>query len=84
MAIFFSRIYELSGLFDIKMPKLDGVSALRIIKKINPDVRVIIFSGNSSYHEMQDALDFGASVCLAKPFQIRDLKLCLTALMSEE
>jgi len=61
-------------LLDIKMPKLDGINALKIIKKIAPDVAAITYSGNAGSGEMAEAVRAGAIRCLTKPFEIRQLK----------
>ena len=61
-------------LLDIRMPKLSGNDALRIIKKINPHVPVITFSGNVGSREMEESIGCGAIKCLRKPFEIAQLK----------
>jgi DNA-binding NtrC family response regulator len=61
-------------LIDIKMPKLDGISALRIIKKLNPEVPAIVFSGNAGYNEMEESLKLGAIRFFTKPFDVDELK----------
>lgn len=61
-------------LFDIKMPNLDGINALRIIKKINPAVPAITYSGNAGSGEMAESIRAGAIRCLTKPFEIGQLK----------
>jgi CheY-like chemotaxis protein len=61
-------------LLDIAMPKIDGITALRIIKKISPHVPVIAFSGNAGAEKMQEAIQSGAMNCLTKPFKIDKLK----------
>ncbi len=61
-------------ILDIKMPKLDGINALRIIKKIKPDVPAITYSGNAGSGEMAEAVRAGAIRCLTKPFEIGQLK----------
>jgi two-component system response regulator AtoC len=61
-------------IFDIKMPRLDGINALRIIKKLNPDVPAITISGNAGSGEMAESVKAGAMRCLTKPFQISQLK----------
>ena len=61
-------------LLDIKMPKLDGINALRIIKRINPDVPAITFSGNAGSSEMIESVECGALWCFTKPFEIAELK----------
>jgi DNA-binding response OmpR family regulator len=61
-------------LFDIKMPKLDGINTLKIIKKLNPDITAIAFSGNATHNEVEESLKNGALMCLIKPFEIKELK----------
>lgn len=61
-------------LLDIKMPKLDGINALRIIRKLDPDVPVITFSGHAGSGEMAESVRAGAIRCLTKPFEIAYLK----------
>jgi DNA-binding response OmpR family regulator len=64
-------------LLDIKMPVLDGISALRIIKKLNPRVPVIAFSGNAGTDQIEESRRAGAIKCFNKPFAIRELKDCI-------
>ena len=59
---------------DIKMPKLDGINALRIIKRIAPDVPAVTYSGNAGSGEMAESVRAGAIRCLTKPFEIAQLK----------
>jgi two-component system response regulator AtoC len=61
-------------LLDIKMPRLDGINALRIIKKVKPDIAAITFSGNAGSGEMADSVRAGALRCLTKPFGISQLR----------
>ena len=57
-------------LMDIRMPKLDGLNALRIIRRIKPDLPVIMFTGSASNNEMIQATRLGANTCLLKPVNI--------------
>ena len=61
-------------LLDIRMPRLNGIDALRIIKKINPHVPAITFSGNAGSQEREESIKVGSIKCLAKPFEIAELK----------
>jgi two-component system response regulator AtoC len=61
-------------ILDIKMPRLDGINALRIIKKLNPEVPAITISGNAGRDEMLESVSAGAILCLTKPFAIAQLK----------
>jgi two-component system response regulator AtoC len=60
-------------LLDIKMPRLDGINALRIIKKLDADVPAMTYSGNAGSGEMADSVRAGAIRCLTKPFPISQL-----------
>jgi len=62
-------------LLDIRMPRLTGTDALRIIRSLDPDVQVIAFSGNAGEREIQETLDAGAKQCLQKPFALSRLKM---------
>jgi two-component system, OmpR family, response regulator len=64
-------------LFDIQMPKLGGIGALRIIKKLDRDVASIAFSGNAGQDEIAEAIDAGARQCFIKPFGMADLIDCM-------
>lgn len=60
-------------LLDIKMPRLDGINALRIIKKLKPEVPALTYSGNAGSGEMAESVKAGALRCLTKPFAISQL-----------
>ncbi|MDA8157430.1 MAG: response regulator [Actinomycetota bacterium] len=61
-------------LLDINLPGLDGIGALRIIKKLAPQTRVLTISGNAGASQVEEAIRFGAAGCLFKPFAIPALK----------
>jgi len=73
---FIENAYDLV-LIDIKMPKLDGINTLRILKKLNPDVPAIVFSGNSRLADIEDAFEAGVIRYFSKPFVMADLKECI-------
>ena len=70
---FLSNAYDFV-LLDLRMPRLGGTDALRIIKNINPDVPAIAFSGNAGSSEMEETLQCGAIKCFSKPFSVAQLK----------
>ncbi len=61
-------------LFDIKMPKLNGIDALKIIKKLNPSIPAIAFSANATQKVVEESIKSGAIMCLVKPFEMKELK----------
>jgi two-component system chemotaxis response regulator CheY len=54
---------------DITMPEMDGITALKEIKKINPNVKVIMCSGMGQQAMVIDAIQAGARDFIVKPFQ---------------
>ncbi len=61
-------------LLDIKMPKLDGINCLRIMRKLRPALAAITYSGNAGSGEMAESVKAGAIRCLTKPFEIAKVK----------
>jgi DNA-binding NtrC family response regulator len=60
-------------LMDVVMPKLSGIDTLRILKKIDPNVSAVVFSGNASNKIKEEALELGAIDFLIKPFSLGGL-----------
>ncbi|CCK80093.1 response regulator [Desulfobacula toluolica] len=57
-------------ILDIKMPGIDGHEALARIKKINPDLPVIMLTGHGGIPSAREALVEGAFDYLSKPCDI--------------
>lgn len=53
---------------DIRMPKLDGLSLLKEVKRVHPDVEVILMTAFAEVGDAVDAMKAGASDYLVKPF----------------
>lgn len=58
---------------DIKMHKMTGLQLLKEIKKIEPNVIVILITAYSSFESAIEALRGGASDYLVKPFDLEEL-----------
>lgn len=54
---------------DITMPEMDGITALKEIKKIDPNVKVIMCSAMGQQAMVIDAIQAGAKDFIVKPFQ---------------
>jgi PAS domain S-box-containing protein len=60
-------------LLDMIMPGMNGPQVFHALKEINPAVAVLLMSGATANHEVQDLVDAGAHGFLAKPFHPKDL-----------
>ena len=66
---------DLGAIFlDLKMPDMDGVETLRLIREINPDVPVIIVSGHATEDLARKLLKEGAFDFVAKPVDLSRLQ----------
>ncbi|MFC4320171.1 response regulator [Litchfieldia salsa] len=54
---------------DITMPEMDGITALKEIKKLNPSAKVIMCSAMGQQAMVIDAIQAGAKDFIVKPFQ---------------
>ncbi len=52
---------------DIKMPGMDGLDALRMLKSIDPAVQVIVMTGHGDQDLMKQAMELEATAFLNKP-----------------
>jgi PAS domain S-box-containing protein len=58
---------------DMNMPEMNGLDCFRELKKINPNVAVLIASGYSDPEETRAVLKEGAKSVLRKPFRAKEL-----------
>ena len=58
---------------DLKMEDMDGIEVLKIMKKMVPDLPVIILTGHGSHTAAQEGMTFGAFDYLSKPCELQEL-----------
>jgi DNA-binding NtrC family response regulator len=61
-------------LSDVIMPKLDGLTLLRRLKRWNPEIEVILFPAHPSLADAVSAMKEGAADVLTKPIDFKRLK----------
>lgn len=69
-------------LTDIKMPKMDGISATKLIKKEFPHIKVIAFSMFDQDEAVSQMLDAGASGYLLKNSPLQEVLNAIEAVAS--
>ena len=58
---------------DVKMPDMDGIETLRHVKKMTPDVEVIMLTGHASVEFGLKGMQLGAFDYIMKPAPIDEL-----------
>jgi nitrogen-specific signal transduction histidine kinase/ActR/RegA family two-component response regulator len=71
-------------ILDMVMPKKSGKDAYMEIRKINPEVKVILSSGFKQDDRVQKVLDLGIKVFLQKPFTLEKLSKAVYELLKDE
>ncbi len=69
-------------LMDIMLPTLDGLTAIRTLQKINPQVRIIASSGLMSDNKLSAVAAIGVNTFLLKPYTVNELLLSLQKVLS--
>ncbi len=67
-----SDVYEII-ILDVMLPKLDGFSVLKEIRKASQTVPILMLSAKSETVDKVQGLDFGADDYLTKPFDTEEL-----------
>ena len=58
-------------ILDLIMPGMDGEETFENLKKINPDVKVILASGYGMNEKIHRAMQMGCKAFIQKPYGIR-------------
>ncbi|HEY9800764.1 MAG TPA: response regulator [Leptolyngbyaceae cyanobacterium] len=60
-------------LTDMVMPSMDGLTTIRTLQKINPDVKIIAVSGLATHDKINTAYNIGIQAFLPKPYTANQL-----------
>jgi FixJ family two-component response regulator len=71
-------------LSDIKMPGMSGVETLEKMKKVVPDITVVMFTGFSSVETARDTMKLGAFDYIPKPFTPEELLAVVKKALEKE
>ncbi|NPV26726.1 MAG: response regulator [Firmicutes bacterium] len=71
-------------LMDMKMPGMNGLEALREIKRINPDIAVIMMTAYGELEIVAEAMKLGVKEYITKPFDINELRELVGKVLSGE
>lgn len=57
-------------LLDVKMPGIGGLEALKTIRQLRPEMKVILLTGHGSAQDAEEGMQLGAHDYIMKPIKI--------------
>ncbi len=67
---------------DVMMPKMDGFTMAKEIRKISPTVPLLFLTAKSTIDDVEEGFEIGANDYLKKPFELRELIVRIKSLLS--
>ncbi len=61
------------AVLDLKMEDMNGIEVLKIFKKMDPDMPVIMLTGHGSEQAAKEGMKYGAFDYLTKPCELEEL-----------
>lgn len=69
---------------DVMMPKMDGFSMAKEIRRISPGVPLLFLTAKSTIDDVEEGFEIGANDYLKKPFELRELIVRIRALLRRQ
>lgn len=79
----FARIPVLV-LLDVKMPGMSGIETLEEIKKIAPDVPVVMMTAYGELELLAETKEHGSGYYIKKPFDLEEIRLLIKEILARE
>lgn len=66
---------------DVMMPRMDGFTMARGIRKMSPEVPLLFLTAKSTIDDVEEGFEIGANDYLKKPFELRELIVRIKSLL---
>ncbi len=66
---------------DVMMPKMDGFTMAKEIRKLSPTVPLLFLTAKSTIDDVEEGFEIGANDYLKKPFELRELIVRIKSLL---
>ncbi len=73
-----------AGIFDLKMPRIDGLSLIGKVREVSPETGVILVTAFGDVASAVEAMRHGAYDYLTKPVDLKRLRLSLQHLLEHQ
>ncbi len=78
-----TKVFDIVFL-DMVMPDTSGIEVLKEIKRVSPNLPVVMMSGYSIQEQKDEAIRLGACGCLKKPFELEDIRKIIKEVISRD
>ena len=68
-------------LMDMMMPNMDGPTTIRMLQKMNPQIKIVAVSGLASNEKIAEAAGVGVKAFLSKPYSAQELLKTLSVVL---
>jgi len=72
------------ALLDIRLPDMEGVELLEPLKRMHPDIAIIVLTAYASVETAMQAVNKGAQAYITKPFDVTELLAILTEALGKQ
>jgi DNA-binding NtrC family response regulator len=69
---------------DLMMPKLDGISLIEQIRRVDTDIAIVVFTGYPSVDTAIDALKMNVSDYIKKPFEVDSFRATIADVLKKK
>ena len=69
---------------DLKMPGMDGIALLEALKKIDPQIKVVLITGFGTIETVVAAIKKGAYDFIRKPFELKEIFSLVEKVLSKK
>lgn len=73
-----------AGIFDLKMPRIDGLALIGRVNEVSPETGVILVTAFGDVESAVEAMRHGAYDFLTKPVDLKQLRLSLERLLDHQ
>lgn len=70
------QFYDIA-IYDIRLPKMDGITLLKETKKKVPETEILMLTGHGTIETAIEAMKYGAFDYLTKPYNLSELELII-------
>jgi CheY-like chemotaxis protein len=74
LSLFAGQMKEIDAVItDLMMPLMDGITLIRTVRKMKPQIMIIASTGHSDDQRMRELRTLNVPLCLMKPYHRRTL-----------